>query len=77
MRYIEIIVNEYFPPCSETQSITYTLMCSLTQITMMGAVYMTGVLEYLTAEMMELAGNAASTNKKKRITPRHVERTKT
>lgn len=52
-------------------------MCSLTQITMMGAVYMTGVLEYLTAEMMELAGNAASTNKKKRITPRHVERTKT
>lgn len=44
---------------------------------MMGAVYMTGVLEYLTAEMMELAGNAASTNKKKRITPRHVERTKT
>jgi len=42
------------------------------RITMMGAVYMTGVLEYLTAEMMELAGNAASTNKKKRITPRHV-----
>lgn len=38
----------------------------------MGAVYLTGVLEYLTAEIMELAGNAAFEVKKKRITPRHV-----
>ena len=53
--------------------ITQTFM--LSQISIMGAVYMTSVLEYLTAEIMELAGNACTDSKKKRISPRHVERT--
>ncbi|CBY20520.1 unnamed protein product [Oikopleura dioica] len=37
------------------------------------SIYMAAVMEYLCAEVLELAGDAAKDNKKKRIIPRYIQ----
>ncbi|XP_025721788.2 histone H2A-Bbd type 1-like [Callorhinus ursinus] len=37
-------------------------------------VFLTGILEYLTAKILELAGQEARNNHKMRITPEHVQK---
>lgn len=37
------------------------------------AVYFTAVVEYIVAELLELAGHAAQEQKKLRISPRHIQ----
>lgn len=41
-------------------------------ISTLGPVYLTAVLEYLSAEVLSLAHNAARDEKKSRIEPRHI-----
>ena len=36
-------------------------------------IYLAGVIEYIAAEVLELAGNAAKDHKRLRIVPRHIQ----
>lgn len=43
-----------------------------TRVGVGAGIYLAAVLEYLTAEVIELAGNCSKDNNKKRIIPRHI-----
>mmetsp|Transcript_18818 Transcript_18818/g.34887 ORF Transcript_18818/g.34887 Transcript_18818/m.34887 type:complete len:129 (+) Transcript_18818:162-548(+) len=59
-------------PCSRLKRYLHRSLPSLL-ISPNSACYLAAVLSYLASEILSLAGDAARSNKKSRITPRHIK----